>query len=137
MAKAMKLKSDSRTITVRVPISIRKRGGRKVVLTPDDITRTKADPKRQPPDVIAKALARGFRWREMLENTHGTIAEIAQAEKIAETYVGRVLRLTLLSPEVIEELLGGKQLSITLPVLMRPSPIEWPGQRKRFSKKVI
>jgi hypothetical protein len=45
---------------------------------------------------------RHFRWREMLENGM-TIAEIAAAEKINESHVGRVLRLTLLPPDVTEE----------------------------------
>jgi hypothetical protein len=57
-----------------------------------------------------KAIARAFRWREMLENgTHATIAEIAAAEKINETYVGRVLRLTLLAPDIVEAILNGRQ----------------------------
>ena len=59
---------------------------------------------------MVKAIARAFRWREMLENgTHATIAEIAAAEKINESYVGRVLRLTLLAPDIVEAILGGRQ----------------------------
>jgi hypothetical protein len=46
----------------------------------------------------------------MLENgTHGTIGEIAVAEKINESYFGRVLRLTLLAPDIIDAILGGRQ----------------------------
>jgi hypothetical protein len=72
---------------------------------------------------MVKAVARAFRWREMLENgTHATIAEIAAAEKINETYVGRVLRLTLLAPDIIEAILGGRQpAKMTLAVLMNES----------------
>jgi hypothetical protein len=59
---------------------------------------------------MVKPIARAFGWREMLENgTHATIAEIANAEKINESYVGRVLRLTLLAPDIIEAVLGGRQ----------------------------
>jgi hypothetical protein len=59
---------------------------------------------------MVKALARAFRWRRLLENgTHSAIGEIAAAEKINEFYVGRVLRLTLLSPDIIEAILGGRQ----------------------------
>ena len=55
---------------------------------------------------MVKAIARAFRWREMLEDgTHATIAEIAVAEKINGTYVGRVLRLTLLAPDIIDAIL--------------------------------
>ena len=59
---------------------------------------------------MVKAIARAFRWREMLENgKHATIAEIAAAEKINESYVGRVLRLTLLAPDIVEAILDGRQ----------------------------
>ena len=59
---------------------------------------------------MVKAIARAFRWREMLENgNYATIAEIAAAEKINETYVGRVLRLTLLAPDIVEAILNGRQ----------------------------
>jgi hypothetical protein len=81
---------------------------------------------------MVKAVARAFRWREMLENgTHATIAEIATAEKINESYVGRILRLTLLSPEIVEAVINGRQpAEITLAVLMRPFAVEWTEQRK-------
>jgi hypothetical protein len=59
---------------------------------------------------MVKAIVQAFRWREMLENgTHATIAEIAAAEKINESYDDRVLRLTLLAPEVVEATLNGRQ----------------------------
>jgi hypothetical protein len=80
---------------------------------------------------MVKAIARAFRWREMLENgTHATIAEIAAAEKINESYVGRVLRLTLLAPDIVETILGGRHpTQMTLAVLMRRLPILWSAQR--------
>ena len=81
--------SDGRTVTVRVPISIRRRGGRKLVLAPDGTNVTTAPVRRHIDNAMVKAIARAFRWREMLENgTHPTIAEIAAAEKINESYVG-------------------------------------------------
>jgi hypothetical protein len=57
----------------------------------------------------------------MLENgTHATIAEIAAAEKINESYVGRVLRLTLLAPDIVEAILEGRHPpQVTMAALMR------------------
>ena len=80
---------------------------------------------------MVKAIARAFRWREMLENsTHATIAEIATAEKINESYVGRVLRLTLLAPDIIETILGGRQpADLQLEDLLRRFPVGWREQR--------
>ena len=50
---------------------------------------------------------------------------------INESYVGRVLRLTLLAPDIVEAILGGRQpMEMTLAVLMRPFAVEWSQQRK-------
>src|SRR6202022_4666261 len=104
------LTGDGRTVTVRVPISFRRRGGRKRVLAPDGTTNTWTRPSRRIDNAMVKAIARAFRWREMLESgTHATIAEIAAAERINESYVGRVLRLTLLAPDIVEAILSGQQ----------------------------
>jgi len=63
--------------------------------------------------------------------THATIPEIANAEKINESYVGRVLRLTLLAPDIVEAILGGRQpAEVTLAGLMRPFAVAWTEQRK-------
>ena len=129
-----RLAGDDRSVTVRIPISIRKRGGRKLVLAPDGTIDTGAVICRRIDNAMVKAIARAFRWREMLENgTHATIAEIAAAEKINESYVGRVLRLTLLAPDIVEAILGGRQpAEMTLAVLMRPFPVGWREQRAKF-----
>jgi hypothetical protein len=83
----------------------------------------------------AKAIARAFRWREMLEiGKYATIAEIAKAETINESYVGRVLRLTLLAPDIVELILAGKPpMQMTLAVLMRRFSVLWTAQRAEFS----
>ena len=135
MAKP-KIKSDGRTITVRVPISIRKRGGRKVVLAPDGIEH---DPRtlrcQQIDNAMVKALARAFRWREMLERGKcATVLEIAAEERINESYVSRLLRLTLLAPDIIEAILDGSQPpTMTLARLMRQVPVSWREQRAAIS----
>jgi hypothetical protein len=109
MAKP-KIKSDERTITVRIPIAIRRRGGRKLVVTPDGSPAGIIAGTSRIDDAVVKAIARAFRWQYLLESgTHATIAEITEAEKINETYVGRVLRLTLLAPELVEAIIAGNR----------------------------
>ena len=83
---------------------------------------------------MVKAIARAFRWREMLANgVHGTIAEIAAAESINESYVGRVLRLTLLAPGLVEAILNGRQpAGLQLDRLMTRFPVGWSEQRATF-----
>lgn len=133
MAKP-KLSDDGRTVTVRVPISIRTRGGRKLVLAPDGMDIRVTPVSRHLDSAMIKAIARAFRWREMLENgDYPTIREIAAAEKINESYVGRVLRLTLLAPGIVEAILAGQQpTSIQLENLLQRFPVEWRAQGDWF-----
>lgn len=134
-----RLSDDGRTLTVRVPLAIRQRGGRKLVLAPDGQTLTAAPLQRRVDSAMVKAIARAFRWREMLENgEYATIREIAVAEKINETYVGRVLRLTLLSPEIIEAIVNGRQpLRLQLDHLLRRFSVEWREQRIAFLQRKL
>jgi hypothetical protein len=132
----MKIKSevidDGTTVTVRIPISIRRRGGRKLVLAPDGSSSAWQTPGRRIDDAMIKAIARAFRWREMLEQgAHATITEIAAAEKINQSYVCRILRRTLLAPEIVEAILDGRQpAALQLHILMKPIPIIWESQQK-------
>jgi hypothetical protein len=114
------------TVTVTVPFTIRKRGGRKLVVTPDGVAATPA-PRARVDSTLLKALARGFRWRRLLETGNfSTIEEIAVAENINPSYVSRVLRMTLLAPEIVEAILSGRQPEgLTMARAMQPFPAEW------------
>jgi hypothetical protein len=91
--------SDERTVTVRVPLAFRKRGGRRRVVAPNG-TETCALSPRAHVSTLVKALARAHRWQRLLESgEYGSIAELAAAEKINSSYLARVLRLTLLAPD--------------------------------------
>ena len=115
-------------LTVRVPLAFRKqRGGRKLVLTPGS---TMVRGTSGASSTLVKALARAFRWRKLLEtDRYATIGEIAAAEKINDSFVSRMLRLTLLAPEIVEAILDGRQPDgVTLPGLLEPFPVEWEKQ---------
>jgi hypothetical protein len=126
----MAMTAENGTVTVRVPMSFRKRGGRKLVVAPEG--GPSWVPQRARVDsTMVKALARAFRWRKLLEaGAYNTVHEIAEAERINPSYVSRVLRLTLLAPDIVEAILDGRQSdSVTLARLMRPFPVEWRGQQ--------
>ncbi len=118
-------------LTVRVPLAVRKqRGGRKLMIAPASNTKRgslAAD------TTLVKAVARAFRWRRMMEaGRFGTIDELAAAEKINSSYVSRLLRLTLLAPDIVEAILDGRQPEgMTLPGLMEPFPVEWERQHSK------
>ncbi|MFO1158481.1 MAG: hypothetical protein U1E60_06555 [Reyranellaceae bacterium] len=116
-------------VTIKVPFAIRKRGGKKLVLAPDGAPMPPV--AHHADSTLVKAIARAFRWQKMLETgRHATIKEIAKAEKINPSYVSRVLRLTLLAPELVETLLNGRERSaVSLDELMKPFPADWRQQR--------
>lgn len=118
---------EGRSVTVRVPISIRRRGGRKLVLAPDGAEISAAPVTRHLDNATVKAIARAFRWRDMLESgEYATIREIASAEKINESYVGRVMRLTLLAPTVVNAIVSGRQPAwLRLDNLTKRFPALW------------
>jgi len=113
------------TLTVVIPLRVKPRGGRKAMVTPGVLAL-----ERRQDITLIKAVARAFRWRRMLETGRfSTINELAAAEKINSSYVSRVLRLTLLAPDIVEAILDGRQPDgMTLPGLMNPFPVEWQRQ---------
>ena len=115
----------AQTLTVVIPLRVKPHGGRKAMVTPGVLAL-----ERRQDITLIKAVARAFRWRRMLESGRfATINELAAAEKINSSYVSRVLRLTLLAPDIVEAILDGRQPEgMTLPGLMEPFPVEWKGQ---------
>ena len=117
------------TVTLHVPFRIVKRGGRKEMQLPEGVKQP-----RRTDNTLVKALARAFRWKRMLESGEfATIAELAEREGIAPSYMTRVLRLTQLEPGIIEAVLDGRQNdAVTLARLMDPFPISWIEQKNTF-----
>jgi hypothetical protein len=122
------------SITVRVPLAIRQQPGRKAVVTPMDngvapVT-TRADP------ALAKALARAFRYQRMLdEGRYASISEMAAGERLERGYLGTLLRLTLLAPDIVETILDGRAADVTLPRLLEPFHLTWAEQRSARSRE--
>jgi hypothetical protein len=116
------------SITVRVPLAIRHRPGRKTVVTPmtDGMApvTTRADP------ALLKALARAFRYQRMLdEGRYASITELAAVERLDRGYLGSLLKLTLLAPDIVESVLDGRHSErIGLPMLLDPLPAAWDAQ---------
>jgi len=119
----------TRTITIHVPLAMQRRGGRKLVLTPDGTPAAPPKPTSAPSTSL-KALARAYRWQHLLESgEYSSIAELAAAEKINDSYVCRLLRLTLLAPSIVQAILNGRgALSHRRDELLRPLPAEWDSQ---------
>ncbi|MGO8909058.1 MAG: hypothetical protein ACLQDM_07000 [Bradyrhizobium sp.] len=79
---------------------------------------------------LVKAIVRAHRWRQMIESgEYSSSAELARTEKINESYLGRILRLTLIAPDITEAILAGRQPStLQLDDLLKPLPSGWAEQ---------
>jgi hypothetical protein len=83
----------------------KRRGGRKVIIAPDGGDAW-APAKPRPDETLIRALARAHRWKRMLEEGgYRSAAEIAEAEGVTQSFVNRLLRLTLLAPDIQEAIL--------------------------------
>jgi len=122
---------DGKAITIHVPLVLRRCGGRKLVVSPSG-EQPWAPPKPRVDGPLVKALARAFRWKEMLETGRfATVNELAKAEKMNPSFLARVLRLTLLAPDIVEAILDGRQpptLQLQ-PLIRKGFPLEWEKQR--------
>ena len=90
---------------------------------------TRADP------ALVKALARAFRYQKLLDKgRYASISEMAAAERSERGYLGTLLRLTLLAPDLVEAIVDGQApRAITLPTLLNIFPVEWSAQATAVS----
>jgi hypothetical protein len=131
MTQNVEARLDGEMLVVRIPMRFQRRGGRKRIVAADGREITQPS-KPQPDGTLVKALARAYRWQRVLDEGRVTsVAEIADSEGINRSYVSRVLRLTLLAPDIIERILDGRNPP-RLSELLRPVPIEWTQQRLRL-----
>lgn len=102
------IRTDATSITVRVPASFANRKTGKKIVPPLGAPQW-APAAPHVDNTLIRAVVRGHRWRAMLETGHyASIKELAVADKVNESYVCRLLRLTLLAPPIIESILNGK-----------------------------
>jgi hypothetical protein len=108
-------------------------GGRKVIIAPDGGD-TWAPAKRRPDETVIRALARAHRWKRLIEDgTYRSAAEMAEAEGVTRSFVNRLLRLTLLAPDIVEAILDGRQAkAMQLEDLTQALPSGWHEQRQHL-----
>ena len=88
--------------------------------------------KPRPDNTLIRALARAHRWKRMLEEgRYRSASEIAEAENVTRSFVNRLLRLTLLAPDIVKAILDGRQAkSLQLALLTGRLPSAWEEQRQ-------
>ncbi len=117
------------TLTIRIPIQLRRRGGRKLIVTPEGTARAASKPRRD--ETLVKALVRAHCWRRQIESGRAkSITDLAEQEGVTDAYVCRLLPLTCLAPDVVEAILDGRQpKGLRLAELLGNGPRAWNAQR--------
>jgi hypothetical protein len=130
----LKYHTEDQKIIVRIPINLRRWGGKKVLVGPQGQDLRKLELEVRKDEKLLKALARAYRWQKMLAiGPYESVTAIAEAEKINKSYLQRMMRLMLLSPRIIDAILNGQQPEgFALTDIERSfSPI-WAEQEKQF-----
>jgi ParB-like chromosome segregation protein Spo0J len=116
------------TLTIRIPMRLQRRGGRKLIMTPEGAVPA---PKPRRDETLIKALVRAHRWRRRIESGQAkSITDLAEQEGVTDAYVCRLLPLTCLSPDIVEAILDGRQSKgLRLAELLGNGPLAWEEQR--------
>lgn len=124
---------DGRYVDVFVPIAFKRFGGRKTTVAPDGTPIAPARSKATD-SILIKALARAWRWQKLSDDgVYGSIAEMADKERINRSYFSRTTRLSLLAPDIVEAILNGTQpATLRLADLEGPFSIDWQEQHEAF-----
>ena len=134
---------DVETLVIRVSMKFKKRGGRKEIIVPEGLPGSR--PSKSPAqDPLVTALARAFHWQELIDSgRYASVTELAEALDVDRSYVGRIMRLALLAPDIVEAVVRGEEPSgLSLERLTKRLPMLWSEQREmltfqRGSERVV
>lgn len=130
----MSISREDGQIIVHIPMTLKVRGGRKEIILPNGLVAEGSPVQRSAtysPLVIA--VARAFRWKAFLESGRfSSIDDLARAVNMDSSYVGRLLRLTLLAPDIIQAILHGEEPSGLSLEKLKSFPMEWEEQRSKL-----
>lgn len=129
-----RLSADGTILHIHIPMCLRRRGGRKIIITPDGASPRPGNASPVTDDPLVKALIKARRWQTMLESGEvATIKDLAVKEGVERSYLARTLRLNILSPAIVERVLTGNYPdSISLEKLRAGIPLDWEEQGVKF-----
>ncbi len=127
-------REEDGTITISVPIKIRKYSGRQQIVMPTNISYNDFKEK-QALTVLQTALARARRWQKMLDSgQYRSMREIAAAEDVDTGYVSRIMFMNRLSPEIVRKILDDDiESNFSFNDIYREIPVLWPEQSKQIN----
>lgn len=104
--------TQENTISIFVPMMIKRRGGgHATMILPKDMPREVQGANKSTYDhTLINAFAKAYKWQQIMhKNSKKSINTIAEKENLTSAYIGRVLRLNLLAPDIIKTIVDGKQ----------------------------
>jgi hypothetical protein len=124
--------TEIETLTIRIPMRLQRRGGRKLIMTPEGAAVPTRKPSRD--ETLIKALVRAHRWRRRIESGRAkSITDLAEQDGVTDAYVCRLLPLTCLAPDIVEAILNGRQpKGLRLAEMLGNGPVGWDEQRERL-----
>lgn len=125
------IEDGGRILRIRIPLTIKKRGGRKEIVLPPYLP---GDAAKLENTAMVIALARAHRWAHLLETGKvDSVAALARHVGVDPAYISRHLRLTLLAPDIVVAILDGREPSgLSLAKLAKDIPVVWGEQRETF-----
>ena len=125
---------DGEIVRLTIPLVIRRRHGRKVVLSPEEANQAIPEVREHGLSALALHLARAYAWMEMIDSGKvASITELARQIDFDKTCVIRDLQLLSLAPDLQKLAAEGREPeTLSLARLREPFPDDWEEQRKRF-----
>jgi hypothetical protein len=121
------------TLTIRIPMRLQRRGGRKLIMTPEGAAVPTPKPRRD--ETLVKALVRAHRWRRRIESGKAkSITDLAEHEGVTVAYICRLLPLTCLAPDIVEAILDGRQpKGLRLTEMLGSMALTWEEQCRTWA----
>ena len=128
------LEVEGNSLVINVPMKFKRRGGRKEIIVPEGLKSSGAS-RLDAQESLLTALAKAHLWKDLLDSGKVlSISELAQRLGLDQSYIARTLRLSYLAPDIIEDIVRGKEPSgPSLAKLHKGIPLLWEEQRKRFA----
>ena len=119
------------TLIIRVPVQFKRRGGRKLIITPEGASEAVAAPTNID-DTLVRTLVKAHRWRRRLETGKAkSITDLAEQEKMTIAYVAKLWPLTCLAPDIVAAILDGRQpRGLSVNRMLQNIPESWDEQRR-------
>ena len=126
------VRRDGGKVVVSVPVRFYRRNGRQMILADSIESETDLDESGLPNNALLTAIARAYSWQDQLESGEfEDLEDIAKANGVDRSYVGRMLQLTSLAPDIVESILAGQVFAdISLQRFRKGIPVLWEEQRR-------